>query len=338
MGGAAIYAPPRKVVETGMKNEPGGRLDDRPVKPTLLVILSYLTIYIVWGSTYFFIKRSVETIPPFYVMAARWIVGGVLLTGWAVLRGKTRPLPTLRQIASALLLGTLLILGGNGLITVSEQRVDSYIAALLASSTPILVAIMDTVIIRKRMTLARILGVAAGFAGVALLLYDGRSLASSFTPSVLIGLLGVLSWSLATSLGHRLPVAGDNTLHSGIQMLFVGLVSLAGSLIFDAPPRNFIPHVSASSLFGVAYLAVIGSLAFAAYTYLISHEPSERVVSYAVINPVIALVLGLALGSESPTPFIAFGVPLILVGLLFMLYGERIVSMVRRRGGGAGKA
>jgi drug/metabolite transporter (DMT)-like permease len=300
-------------------------------KQTLFVVFSYLTIYVVWGSTYFFIKRSVETIPPFYVMAIRWTVGGVLLIGLAAARGKAR-MPSLRELASALFLGSLLILGGNGLITVSEQRVDSYIAALLASSTPILVAILDVLIIRKRMTFSRVLGVAAGFTGVALLLYDGRSFASSFTPPVLIGLLGVVFWSLATSLGHRLPVAGDNTLHSGIQMLFVGLVSLAGSLIFDVPPRDFIPRVSASSLFGVAYLAVIGSLAFAAYTYLLSHEPSERVVSYAVINPVIALFLGLALGSESPTPFIAIGVPLILVGLLFMLYGERLASLLRRKG------
>jgi drug/metabolite transporter (DMT)-like permease len=305
-------------------------------KQTLLILASYLTIYIVWGSTYFFIKRSVETIPPFYVLAGRWTVGGALLLGFGFVRGGFTSLPSLKEILSALLLGSLLLLAGNGLITICEQRIDSYIAALLASGTPILVALFDRVLVRRRLTLVRILGVAAGFAGVALLLYDGRSLASSLNPPVLVGLAGVLSWSLATSLGHRFPTASDNTIHSGIQMLFVGLVSLAGSLLFDVHPREFLAHVSTSSLIGVTYLAIIGSLAFTAYTYLISHEPAERVVSYAVVNPLIALFLGLALGSESPTPFLPFGVACILLGLAFMLYGERILAWIRNRSGKKG--
>jgi drug/metabolite transporter (DMT)-like permease len=150
---------------------------------------------------------------------------------------------------------------------------------------------------------------------------------------VLLCIAGVLFWGLATSLGHRFPVHGDNTVNSGIQMLFTGVVSIAITLLAGHRPAEVAAAVSGASLFGVAYLAVVGSIAFAAYTYLVKHEPAERVVSYALVNPLIALVLGLVLGAESATPLIAIGSPLIIAGLVFMLYGERLAAWVRRRRG-----
>ena len=114
-----------------------------------LVVASYLTVYLVWGSTYFFIKRSVATIPTFSVLAIRWTVGGVLLLAFAAVTGRLRRLPSLRELASAAVLGTLLLVLGNGLITAAERRVDSYIAALLASSSPIVVALFDRLLLRS---------------------------------------------------------------------------------------------------------------------------------------------------------------------------------------------
>jgi drug/metabolite transporter (DMT)-like permease len=302
-----------------MKRQPG------------LVIASYATIYLVWGSTYFFIRQSVLTIPPMWVLAIRWLIGGALLLGFAGVRGLLRPLPSARSVLSSVVLGTLLILGGNGLITIAERRVDSYVAALLASSTPIIVAVIDSALLRKSLTLARVLGVVLGFAGVGVLLYNGQSLASSLSPPVLIGLAGILSWGLATSLGHRFPVSGDNTVNSGIQMLFVGLVSLGVCVVIGPPPTAVLAGASAMSLVSVLYLGVLGSLAFSAYTYLIQAEPAERVVSYALVNPIIALFLGLVLGGETATPYLALGVAVVLVGLAFMLYGERLLAWMRGR-------
>ncbi len=300
---------------------------------TALIAACYITIYLVWGSTYFFIKWSVETIPPLYVLAVRWTIGGVLLLGFSIARRTLRSLPSWRELAAAAASGILFLLVGNGLITLAEKEVDSYVAALLASSAPILVAILDRLVIRKTLSPTRILGVVSGFSGVALMLYNGRSLAASFSPAVLLCVAGVVSWSLATSLGHRFPVSKDNTVNSGFQMLFIGLASLFGSWIFNAPPREFIAGISARSAVGVLYLGVIGSLAFSAYTYLISFEPAERVVSYALVNPLIALFLGLALGSETPTPYLFLGVPLILCGLGFTFYGERLAAWFRRERG-----
>jgi drug/metabolite transporter (DMT)-like permease len=297
----------------------------------VLVVLCYAVIYVVWGSTYYFIRASVATVTPAWVMATRWIIGGALLLGVALARGGLRNPPTLRNVAASAVLGILLILVGNGGITIAERQIDSYIAALLASSTPITVAVFDALLLRKKLTLARVLGVVIGFAGVALLLYNGHSVVSTFTPALLIGLVGVLSWGLGTSLGHRFPVSGDATVSSGIQMLFVGLVSLAVALIRGPSPAAVVAGMSTASLVGVLYLGVVGSLAFSAYTYLVQAEPAERLVSYALVNPLIALVIGLGFARESPTPWLHWGVPLALVGLAFMLYGERIVAWIRAR-------
>jgi drug/metabolite transporter (DMT)-like permease len=296
-----------------------------------LIIVCYATIYLVWGSTYFFIRQAVATVSPAWVMAIRWIIGGVLLLGIAVGRGGFRTPPSLRNVLSSMILGILLILVGNGGITIAERRIDSYIAALLASSTPIVVALFDGLLLRKRLTLARILGVVIGFGGVALLLYNGHSVGSSLNAAVLIGLLGMLSWGLATSLGHRFPVGGDNMVSSGIQMLSIGIVSLVIALIMGPSPAVMVSRMSGASLVGVLYLGVVGSLAFSAYTYLVQVEPAERLVSYALVNPIIALLIGLGLAGESATPLLHYGVPLALVGLGFMLYGERIVAWFRAK-------
>jgi drug/metabolite transporter (DMT)-like permease len=101
--------------------------------------------------------------------------------------------------------------------------------------------------------------------------------------------------------------------------------------VIGPSPGAVLKAASAISLVGVLYLGVIGSLAFSAYTYLVAVEPAERVVSYALVNPIIALVLGLWLASESPTPYLAIGVPLALVGLTFMFYGERLLAWLRTK-------
>ncbi len=321
-----------------MKQHPArqlhGESSQAPRRQPAVIALCYATIYVVWGSTYFFIRQSVATISPAWVLAIRWTIGGALLLGVSASLGGFRQLPSPRNIVSSVILGILLIMVGNGGITIAERNVDSYIAALLASSTPIVVAVFDGVLLRKRLTLARVLGVAIGFCGVAVLLYNGHSLGSSFNPAVLIGLVGALSWGLATSLGHRFPVSGDNTVNSGIQMLFVGIVSLVIGLATGPSPAVLVSSMSAASLVGVLYLGVFGSLAFSAYTYLVSVEPAERVVSYALVNPLIALVIGLGLAGESATPLLHLGVPLALIGLAFMLYGERFFTWLGSRTAG----
>jgi drug/metabolite transporter (DMT)-like permease len=300
-------------------------------KNRLLIILSYATIYIVWGSTYFFIKMAVETIPPLYVIGVRWTLGGSAILILSALRGRIDPRPTLRQIGVSALLGSMLLLVGNGLITLAERKVDSYLVALILAAIPMIVALFDRLLLNTSISMVRLAGVALGMAGVGVLLYDGHSLGGSLPPEILMVIGGVTAWGFATSLSHRLEAYPDTLVNSGFQMAFVGLTGLAGAALLAPPLREVLPRVSLPSALGLAYLTTVGTLAFWAFTYLVAHEPGIRVSSFSLVNPVIAVLLGLLVGDESPVPLLAAGLPLILAGVSLMLYGELLLSALQRR-------
>jgi drug/metabolite transporter (DMT)-like permease len=297
----------------------------------ILIIVCYVTLYVVWGSTYFFIKMAVEAIPPFYVVGLRFFGGSALLFGLAYIGGRFRARPTLRQVLASLLIGSLLLIGGAGLITIAEQEVDSYLAALIIASTPMTVAFFDRVLLKKRISPTNLVGIGIGIAGVTFLLYNGDSLAGSLSPSILLVVAGVGCWGLGTSLGHRLRGYPDPLVNSGIQMLFVGVICMVGASLVYPPLPQVLSAAPLRSELAVLYLTTMGSLAFAAYTYLIANEPAIRVVSYSLVNPVIATLLGLVVGDESPVPLLALGLPLVLIGVALMLYGEAALPYLRRR-------
>lgn len=298
-------------------------------KDTLLIVLSYLTIYIVWGSTYFFIKMAVATIPSFYVVGFRWLIGGIALLIYSWLSGRIKPWPTKKELLASLILGTLLLIGGNGLVTIAEKKVDSYFAALILAATPITVALFDRVLLKKQISVIKLGGIILGLIGVTALLYNGKSILGSFTADVLLVLTGMTLWSIGTSLGHKIQTPKDVFVNSSIQMIFVGLISLIWAY-FETPNASF-SNFAPSSIFGLTYLAIFGSLAFCAYNYLLLHEPAIRITSYSYINPVIAVVLGLLVGAEKPVPFLMVGLPLILMGLILMLYGELLINKLLRK-------
>ncbi len=300
-------------------------------KQTLHVLLAYLTIYLVWGSTYFFISLSVETLPPFLVVGLRFTVGGLLMFALALLsRGGARR-PTVRQVLSSLLMGGLLLLLGNSLVTVAERKVDSYLVALIMACIPLAVAFFDRLLFGQRLALVRLAGIVVGVAGVGILLYDGRSISGSLTPETWMVIVSALLWAFGTSLGHRLPLPEDNRVNSGIQMLLAGGGATIVALATGASPAAALAAASLRSLLGVSYLAVVGSLAYAAFTFLVSNEPAIRVVSYSLVNPGIAVLLGLLIGREGTMPYLAVGLPLILGGLTVMLYGEWLLGRLRQR-------
>jgi drug/metabolite transporter (DMT)-like permease len=190
---------------------------------------------------------------------------------------------------------------------------------------PLAVASFDRFLFRKTITWVRFAGILIGFCGVAFLLYDGHSLRGSLSPWTLMVLAAMLLWSFGTSLAHRLPLPGDSRISSGIQMLFAGLAGISIALISGYTPAEVFAGASLRSLLGLSYLAVVGSLAITAYAYLLVNEPAVRIVSYALVNPGIAVLLGFLFAKESATPYLAIGLPLILAGLSIMLYGEAIL-------------
>ena len=304
-------------------------MESRTKIEKLLIIISYITLYIVWGSTYFFIKISVETIPPLYVLSIRFFFGGILLLLIVFFFYKVRELPSIKELFNAILLGSLLLIGGNGLVTIAEKKIDSYLAALILSSVPLMVAVFNWILYRKKNTLLEFLGIILGIIGVGFLVYNGNSFITSFSPAIILVILALCSWSFATSLGHSLKVHKNNLVNSGMQMLWVGIATFLMMSFFKPSFFNIVASVSTRSFIAVTYLAIIGSFAFAAYAYLIKHEPAMRLVTYAFVNPIIAVFLGLVLGNEKPVKFLIIGLPLILFGLFLMIYGNKVVLLMK---------
>jgi drug/metabolite transporter (DMT)-like permease len=300
-------------------------------KNNFLIIFSYIVVYIVWGSTYFFIKAAVQTIPPFYVVSYRFIWGGIFFLVFALISRRFKKLPSLKEILAAVFLGTFLLIGGNGLITIAEKKVDSYLVALIIASTPLAVAVFDRILLKKKLSKTGLVGILLGIFGVAFLLYDGNSLFSGLTIHVILVIAGLISWAFATSLGHCLSVYPDSFVNSAIQMLFVGIVSYIGVSIAYQRALPDISHYSLNSTLAVVYLALIGNSGFIAYTFLIQNEPAGRVVSYAFVNPLIALVLGITIGQEKSKPLLLLAIPCILVGLMLMLYGNKLKILLLKK-------
>jgi len=256
-------------------------------------------VYVFWGSTYLAISYVVETLPPLLSASLRFAVAGALLAAYlAVRRGRSSFRATRRQLIGAAAVGVLLLLGGNGLVTIAEQReLPSGLAALLIAAVPLWVVLLR-VAGGDRPAPRTLLGVAIGFAGVALLLLPGaRPDGVPLLPAVLVVVAGAL-WSIGSYAATRLELPADPLLTTVVQMLggSVSLV-LAGLLRGESPAPA---DVSATSVLALAYLVVFGSLvAFTAYSWLLGVAPVSQVSTYAYVNPVVAVLLGAVSAGEA---------------------------------------
>lgn len=299
-------------------------------RSTLLLVLSYGLVYLVWGSTYFFIKAAVSTLPPALVVAGRFLFGSLILAGLARLKGGLRRIPAARELAGAAVLGVLLLLLGNGLVTLAQRQLPSWVSSVVIACMPIYVAFFNLVLYRQKISFVRLAGALAGIVGVGLIL-AGRDLASlAFGPAIFIVVAGAMCWGLGTALARVLPKPADVLASTSIQMLVAGTVSLGIGLAGGLDVGAAFSAASPWSLAALVYLILAGALAMVAYNHLLTVEPSFRVSSYSLVNPLIAVSLGLASG-EPATPWLAFGAPLVLVGIVAILYGDILFAKIMER-------
>jgi len=293
-------------------------------KNTVLILISYLTLYIVWGSTYLAIRVAVSTMPAFYLVGFRYAIAGIGFLILSAATGRLKRLPTRKEILAASFLGFFLLILGNGLVSLGEKTVDSYIAAIIISSTPFCVAFFNLLFFRERLHITRLAGIILGMVGVGLVLWKGENSGIQLSGGILFIMAGFLAWSFATSYAKKIPVHADSMVNTGIEMSLAGFFALLGSVLFYGNPKTALAATSLESWLAMAYLAIVGGGAFLAYNYLLANEPSIRIVSYAIVNPLIAVFLGMLILGEEPVPLLWFGVPVILLGLVLMLYGEKI--------------
>ena len=298
-------------------------MSDRPSRAKLLA--AYATVYVVWGSTYLAILYGLETLPPFLMGAARFLVAGSLLAGWAILRGAPRP--TRGQLAAAAIVGAFLLLGGNGAVLWAEQRVPSGIAALLVAVLPLWMVILERAgPDRKRPSRRTLLGVLIGIVGLVVLIGPSAIVGDGNVPvlGAVVLLLGSLSWGIGSLYASRAALPESPHLTSGVEMLAGGVLLGALGLAVGESPAEAVRGVSTASLVALAYLVVFGSLvAFSAFAWLLRVEPPSRVATYAYVNPVVAVLLGWAIAGEPMTAQTLAAAAIIVGAVALIVSGKR---------------
>ncbi|WBY01728.1 drug/metabolite exporter YedA [Ramlibacter tataouinensis] len=285
-------------------------------RPRSLLLPALLACYLVWGSTYLAIRLALASFPPFFQMGTRFLCAGALLAGWVALRGGAWP--TARQWAHAGVVGTLMLGLGMGLTASAEQHVGSGLVAAFIAVVPLLVGLWG-LLFGQRPGRLEIAGMAVGLAGV-LLLMRGASFGASPQALASIG-AATLAWSLGSVLSTtRLPPA-PGAAGFASQMLCGGVVLMAASMALGERPQ-WPPQPLAVAAW--VYLVVAGSLvAFSAYLYLLAHASPALATSYAFVNPVIALLLGVTVGAEAVSASEWGACAVVLAGVVLIVRGRR---------------
>lgn len=293
-----------------------------------LVPLALAVVYVGWGATYLGIRVMVETIPPFLGAGSRYLLAGSLLLGYLSLRrgGRAAIRVTRGQLGTLLVVGTLLLAGGNGLVTFAEEDVPAGLAALVVASVPLWIVVLRT-LLGERPPAAAIGAVLVGFAGVALLLAPGEQPGDATTGGLLIIVAAAVSWASGSVAGGRLPGPADAFVATGWQMLLGGSVLVALSL-GSGELGGFDPGaISGRSLAGWAFLVGPGSLlAFSAYVWLLRSAPLGLVATYAFVNPIVAVGLGALLLGETITASMAVGAAVIVGSVALVIARETTVQ------------
>jgi drug/metabolite transporter (DMT)-like permease len=273
----------------------------RPRLNRATVLFSFLSIYLIWGSTYLAIRYAVETIPPLYTAGFRHLFAGSILLVWCLAKGLR---PTWAQIRASIVIGVFFFLIGHGTLHWAEQKVPSGLASLLIASEPIWVFLLTAAAARHwRLNATLLAGILLGFGGVGLLM--GRSALNS-GPGVFVGSLavvvGALSWSVGIVYSRRSHLSGHPLLLSALSLLAGSAqLLLVGTAVGEYRGFSF-ASVSLRSWLALGYLILFGSVvAFTAYNWLLEHYSPTLVATHTYVNPIVAVLLGWLFAGEAVT-------------------------------------
>jgi drug/metabolite transporter (DMT)-like permease len=276
-------------------------------------------VYVIWGSTYLGIELMGETIPPVFAAGVRFLFAGALMAGWVVVRRGRAPFRIGRtELASAVLVGVLL-LGANAMLCVAERRVPIGLASLLFASVPLWIVLLRTVT-GDRPSRSALVAVVTGFAGIALLVQPGGHASLG---GILLVLGSASIWAAGSFLSPLLPLPRDALVATAIEMLAGGAMLLPLGLVLAGDESLSPASWSSRSLVGLVYLILIGSLVgYTAYVWLLGHVPIGTVATYAYVNPVVAILLGVIFLGEQVTWQIAVGATVVLASVALVIRNE----------------
>jgi drug/metabolite transporter (DMT)-like permease len=290
-------------------------------RPDWRVWLALVTVYVVWGSTFVALAIVVRDLPPFLAMALRHLVAGAILLAIALPRGDRAADPIGgRQVLAGFVFGALLFVCSHGTLAWAQQTVSAGMAALLAGSIPIWMALFDRVAFGRRLARGGYLGIALGFVGLGFL-FDPFGGGSVDRLAGLVVLLGAMTWAAGSlySRGAALPKrplvsAGLGSFCGGV--LLAAVAALGGEVGEAEWTRD--------ALLALGYLVVAGSLVgFTAYVWLLRSAPTSLVSTYAYVNPIVAVALGWLLLGEAITTQMLVAGGAVLVSVAMILRASR---------------
>jgi drug/metabolite transporter (DMT)-like permease len=291
----------------------------------LKIILAFLVIYFVWGSTYIAIRFAIDSIPPYLMAGFRFTLSGLILYLWQIRKDAFRL--RFADIRKSVIVGLLLIVGGNGTLTWSEQYIPSGLAALILTMIPVWMVWLESLFVtRKRPPMSTIIGILLGIAGVSLLSgVDRTVLLSKAQPGTSVFfyaatlILAGLSWASGSLYSRTIRSSASLLKIVSIQMLAGGMVLLLIGL-FKGEWQLFSPEaISGSSFLSLLYLIIFGSIiTYSAYNWLLRQTAPAKVGTYAFFNPLVAVFLGWLLAGEPVTVRMMIGASAILTAVLLV--------------------
>lgn len=270
---------------------------------TIIMIAAFAAVYLIWGSTYLAMKFAIETLPSFLMAGTRFLIAGVILLIWARLSADYER-PKLVHWRTSLIVGGLLLLGGNGGVVIAQHYLPSSLTALLIATEPFWVVLIGWLFMGySRPNLKVILGLLVGFVGVSLLI-SGRGLAFGDGSGQIFGvgliIFSTIAWASGSLYGLRAPAPKSSLLAAGMQMVSGGILLILLGIITGEWQSFKFANVSVNSWIAFGYLAIFGSLiGFTAYSWLLKNVEPSLASTYAYVNPVIAVILGWAIAGES---------------------------------------
>jgi drug/metabolite transporter (DMT)-like permease len=292
------------------------------------VIIAFAALYLIWGSTFLGIRFAIESIPPLLMAGARFVLAGVIMyaIAWSQGIGKS----TWANWRTSLIIGACLLLAGNGGVTISEQYIDSGLAALIVAIVPIYIVLLAWATGMARRPIPIVwLGLIGGFIGVGILLGPALRFSSNDGRHPAIGmsilLFSSFIWS-AGSLYSRIAKHAPSPFFTAAQQMICGglLLLLAG--IMTGESRRFHPGgMSMLSLASFAYLVVIGAvIGYTAYIWLLRHCDPAKVATYAYVNPIVAVFLGAAFAGETVTMRTLLAASLIIGSVALVITAQQL--------------
>ncbi|HUF28166.1 MAG TPA: drug/metabolite exporter YedA [Gemmatimonadaceae bacterium] len=297
------------------------------------VVAAFAAIYVIWGSTYLAILFAIETLPPFLMAGARFLIAGAVVYAWARARGAAKP--DLGHWKAATIIGGLLLLGGNGGVVWAEQHVPSGLAALLVAMVPLWMVTMEWARSGERPARGVIAGLAIGMSGLALLVGPGE-FAGGVGPKpigVLVLVVASLSWAAGSIYARGVRLPSSPFLTTGMQMLAGGALLVVAGLLAGEPAQADLGAATAKSWLALLYLVVFGSLiGYTAYIWLLKVSTPAKVATYAYVNPVVAVMLGWAFAGETLSLRTLLAAAVIIAGVAMITItrsGRRPPSITR---------